>query len=142
MNIIPILTNNEGEREHQETHRCKIQENQKGDIELLEELSYMIKDSALCGLGQTGPNPVLSTLRYFRDEYIAHVLEKRCPAKRCPDLVKFIVDTEKCKKCGICFTGCPEEAISWKKKEPAYIDREKCIRCMSCFTNCPFDAID
>ena len=112
------------------------------DIDLLEELSYVIKDSALCGLGQTGPNPVLSTLQYFRNEYEAHVYEKRCPAKRCQNLVKFVVDPEKCTKCGICFKNCPVQAIQWQKKEPAYIDRDKCIRCMSCFSNCSFDAID
>ena len=76
------------------------------DIKLLEELSYVIKDSALCGLGQTAPNPILSTLQYFRDEYEAHVFEKRCPAKRCQALVKFVVDEAKCKKCGICFKSC------------------------------------
>jgi NADH-quinone oxidoreductase subunit F/NAD(P)H dehydrogenase (quinone)/NADP-reducing hydrogenase subunit HndC len=112
------------------------------DIDLLEELSYMINDSALCGLGQTGPNPVLSTLQYFRDEYEAHVYEKRCPAKRCQNLVKFVVDPEKCTKCGICAKSCPVEAIQWKKKETAYIDRDKCIKCMSCLSNCRFDAID
>jgi NADH-quinone oxidoreductase subunit F/NAD(P)H dehydrogenase (quinone)/NADP-reducing hydrogenase subunit HndC len=113
-----------------------------GDIEALEELSAVIKDSALCGLGQTGPNPVLSTLQYFRDEYEAHIYEKRCPAKRCAALVKFEVDVEKCTKCGACFRACPVEAIKWKKKEPAYIDKEKCIKCMSCISNCRFDAID
>ena len=100
------------------------------------------KDTALCGLGQTGPNPVLSTLQYFREEYEAHVYEKRCPAKRCQALVKFEVNVEKCTKCGICFKSCPVEAIQWQKKEPAFIDKEKCIKCMSCISNCQFDAID
>jgi NADH-quinone oxidoreductase subunit F/NAD(P)H dehydrogenase (quinone)/NADP-reducing hydrogenase subunit HndC len=113
-----------------------------GDIEHLEELSDMIRDSALCGLGQTGPNPVLSTLQYFRDEYEAHVYEKRCPAKRCAELLDFVVDPERCKSCGLCFKNCPAGAIQWKKKEPAFIDRSKCIKCMSCIVNCPFDAID
>jgi len=112
-----------------------------GDIELLEELSGMIKDSALCGLGQTGPNPVLSTLKYFRDEYEAHIVEKRCPAKQCPCLLEFEVDIQACKKCGKCFKACPVQAISWQKKEPAHIDKTKCIKCMSCFSACPFDAI-
>jgi NADH-quinone oxidoreductase subunit F/NAD(P)H dehydrogenase (quinone)/NADP-reducing hydrogenase subunit HndC len=112
-----------------------------GDIELLEELSEMIRNSSLCGLGQTGPNPVLSTLQYFRDEYEAHISEKRCPARRCAALLKFEVDVELCKKCGICFKNCPVEAIAWKKKEPAYIDKGKCIKCLSCITNCPVDAI-
>lgn len=113
-----------------------------GDIELLEEMSDVIKDAALCGLGQTGPNPVLSTLRYFRDEYEAHIQEHRCPAKRCAALLKFEVVQDKCKKCGLCFKSCPSDAILWKKKETATIVKEKCIKCLSCYTNCPFDAID
>jgi NADH-quinone oxidoreductase subunit F/NAD(P)H dehydrogenase (quinone)/NADP-reducing hydrogenase subunit HndC len=112
-----------------------------GDIELLEELSDMIRNSALCGLGQTGPNPVLSTLQYFRDEYEAHIHEKRCPAKRCAALVKFEVNPEVCTKCGICFRSCPAGAIQWKKKEPAFIVKDKCVKCLSCITNCPADAI-
>ncbi|MFO7785226.1 MAG: NADH-quinone oxidoreductase subunit NuoF [Thermodesulfobacteriota bacterium] len=112
------------------------------DIDTLEELSNVIRGSALCGLGQTGPNPVLSTLRYFRDEYEAHINEKRCPAKRCPELVQFVVDPDRCKKCGECFKSCPTGAVHWEKKQVAFIDRNKCIKCMSCIVNCPFDAID
>ncbi|PKN28865.1 MAG: NADH-quinone oxidoreductase subunit NuoF [Deltaproteobacteria bacterium HGW-Deltaproteobacteria-21] len=112
------------------------------DLDLLRELSTMIKESALCGLGQTGPNPVLSTMQYFMDEYKAHILEKRCPAKRCAALVKFEVDQEKCKNCGICFKNCPAGAIQWEKKQPAFIVKEKCIKCLSCIGNCPSDAID
>jgi ferredoxin len=111
------------------------------DIELLEELSAMIKDSSLCGLGQTGPNPVLSTLQYFRHEYEAHIIEKKCPAKRCAALVKFEVDKAKCTKCGICFRSCPSSAVQWQKKEPAFIAKDKCIKCLTCITNCPADAI-
>jgi NADH-quinone oxidoreductase subunit F/NAD(P)H dehydrogenase (quinone)/NADP-reducing hydrogenase subunit HndC len=117
-------------------------EGEPEDIRLLEELSEVIRDSALCGLGQTGPNPVLSTLQYFRHEYEAHVYDKTCPAKRCPALVKFEVDPDRCKKCGICFKACPAEAITWKKKEVAFIDKTKCIKCMTCITNCPYDSID
>jgi len=112
------------------------------DIDLLESLSAVIKETALCGLGQTAPNPVLSTLRYFRDEYLAHINEKRCPAKRCVALLKFEVDPELCTKCGACFRACPAEAIIWKKKEIARIDTEKCIKCMTCFDKCRFDAIN
>ena len=112
------------------------------DIGKLEELSKIISGSALCGLGQTGPNPVLSTLRYFRDEYDAHIRDKRCPAKNCAALLHFEVDDETCSKCGRCFKECPAGAISWQKKEAARIDREKCIQCMSCFRVCPSDAIN
>jgi NADH-quinone oxidoreductase subunit F/NAD(P)H dehydrogenase (quinone)/NADP-reducing hydrogenase subunit HndC len=111
------------------------------DLATLEELSDIIKETALCGLGQTGPNPVLSTLRYFRDEYEAHIHEKRCPAKRCVALLKFEVDPEFCTKCGACFRACPADAVTWKKKEIARIDKEKCIQCMTCFDKCKFDAI-
>jgi len=112
------------------------------DIDILQELSVTIKSSSLCGLGQTAPNPILSTLRYFKDEYDAHIYEKRCPAKRCVALLKFEVDAEKCKKCGLCFKACPAGAITWQKKETAYIDREKCIQCLSCYQACKYDSID
>ncbi len=112
-----------------------------GDIETLEELAEMIKESALCGLGQTGPNPVLSTLRYFRDEYEAHIYDKKCPAKGCAALLEFQVDPDKCKKCGLCAKNCPVQAITWQKKEVAVIHRDKCIECKTCLENCKFDAI-
>ncbi len=111
------------------------------DIETLKNLSYIIKDSALCGLGQTGPNPVLSTLRYFIDEYNAHIIEKRCPAKRCVALLKFEIDPEICTKCGLCFKSCPAGAIEWKKKEVAKIDKSKCVKCLTCFDRCRFGSI-
>jgi NADH-quinone oxidoreductase subunit F/NAD(P)H dehydrogenase (quinone)/NADP-reducing hydrogenase subunit HndC len=111
------------------------------DLEALEDLSPVIKNSALCGLGQTGPNPVLSTLRYFKDEYDAHIHEKRCPAKRCVALLKFEVNPDICTKCGLCFRSCPVEAITWQKKEVARIDKDKCIKCMTCYDKCKFDAI-
>ncbi len=111
------------------------------DIGLLESLSEVIQDSALCGLGQTGPNPVLSTLQYFRDEYEAHVYEKKCPAKRCAALLEFKVDKELCIRCGLCYKHCPADAVEWEKKKPASINRTKCIKCMTCISNCPSDAI-
>ncbi|MDM8517776.1 NADH-quinone oxidoreductase subunit NuoF [Desulfobacterales bacterium HSG16] len=111
------------------------------DIDTLEELSAMIKESSLCGLGQTAPNPVLSTLRYFRDEYMAHINEKKCPAKRCIPLLEFRVDENLCKKCGLCHKNCPADAIIWKKKTVAVIEKDKCIECMTCFDKCRFDAI-
>ena len=114
---------------------------EKGDIEALEDLSSIIGQSALCGLGQTAANPILSTLRYFRDEYEAHIFDKVCPAKTCIPLLKFEVEADACKKCGLCFKACPTNAIEWKKKEVAIIDKDKCIKCMSCFDKCNFDAI-
>jgi len=114
---------------------------QPHDLDDLNELSAVIKDASLCGLGQTGPNPVLSTLRYFKDEYEAHIYEHKCPAKRCVALLDFVVDTDMCTKCGACFRACPADAIVWKKKEVARIEKEKCIECMTCFDKCRFDAI-
>ncbi len=116
-------------------------EGEPSDIEQLEVLSAIIKETALCGLGQTAPNPVLSTLRYFKDEYDAHILEKRCPAKRCAALLKFEVDQKLCKRCGLCFKACPADAITWKKKEIAVIDKDKCVECLTCYEKCRFDAI-
>ncbi|MGD9331008.1 MAG: NADH-quinone oxidoreductase subunit NuoF [Desulfobacterales bacterium] len=112
------------------------------DLDELQSLSVVIKAAALCGLGQTGPNPVLSTLRYFRDEYEAHIHERRCPAKRCVALLKFEVDPEACTKCGMCFRACPVDAVTWKKKEVASIDKDICIQCLTCYDKCKFDAIN
>ncbi|MFP4346754.1 MAG: NADH-quinone oxidoreductase subunit NuoF [Thermodesulfobacteriota bacterium] len=111
------------------------------DLEILEELSATIKEASLCGLGQTAPNPVLSTLRYFKDEYIAHIYDKECPAKTCAALLRFEVDMDKCTGCGACFRACPADAVIWKKKEKAVIDKEKCVQCLTCFEKCKFDAL-
>ncbi len=117
-------------------------EGKPGDIDDLEKLAQHIKEGSLCGLGQTAPNPVLTTIRYFRDEYEEHIRNKRCPAAVCVDLVLFEVSEERCKKCGRCCEVCPVDAIRWKKKETAVIDKAKCIKCRSCIEICPFDAID
>ncbi len=117
-------------------------EGREGDIELLLALSQQIKDTSLCGLGQTSPNPVLTTIRYFRDEYEAHIKEHRCPARVCTPLVKFVVDKDKCKKCGQCFKACPTGALKWEKGQVAYIDPEKCTKCKSCIKACRFWSID
>ena len=117
-------------------------EGREGDIELLLELSQQIKDTSLCGLGQTSPNPVLTTIKYFRDEYEAHIKEHRCPARVCTPLVKFVVDKDKCKKCGQCFKACPTGALIWEKGQVAYIDPEKCTKCKSCIKACRFWSID
>ena len=111
------------------------------DIERLERLGRHIKESSHCGLGKTAPNPVLSTIRYFRNEYEAHIQNKQCPALVCVDLIRFQVDQEKCKMCGLCKKACPTDAITWEKKSPAVIDLEKCVRCRSCIQACKFNAI-
>jgi len=111
------------------------------DIDKLEELCYAIKDSAFCGLGQTAPNPILSTLKYFRDEYIAHVVDKKCPAGVCKALVSYSIDPEKCKGCSLCARNCPVGAISGEIKKPYVIDADKCIKCGVCASACKFNAI-
>lgn len=116
-------------------------EGREGDIELLEELCYSIKDGALCGLGQTAPNPVLTTIKYFRNEYEAHINDKKCPAKSCPDLLEYSIDADKCRGCTLCAKKCPANAISGEVKSAHKIDRDKCIKCGSCVSVCRFGAV-
>jgi NAD-dependent dihydropyrimidine dehydrogenase PreA subunit len=123
-------------------NRITVGQGTMEDIELLERLGQHIKDTSHCGLGKTAPNPVLSTIRYFRNEYEAHIQEKRCPALVCTSLIKFRVDPEKCKMCGLCKKACPADAVTWEKKTPATINPEKCIRCRSCIQVCKFWAIE
>jgi len=111
------------------------------DLDKLEELCYYIKENALCGLGQTAPNPVLSTLRYFRDEYEAHVLDRRCPAGVCKALLSYVIDPALCKGCTLCSRVCPNGAISGKVKEAHVIDQSKCVKCGACMEKCKFGAI-
>lgn len=109
----------------------------EGDIERLEELAETAVEASLCALGKSAPNPFLSTLRYFRDEYEAHIKEKRCPALSCKELISFYIDPAKCMACGICFKKCPAVAIDGEKKKIHIIDQEKCTKCGTCFEVCP-----
>ena len=111
------------------------------DLDKLEQLCYYVKENSACGLGQTAPNPVLSTLKYFREEYIAHVVDKRCPAGVCKALIQYIVDPTKCKGCTRCAQGCPTGAISGAVRAPHIINQSKCIKCGACMDHCRFDAI-
>ncbi|UCE73861.1 MAG: NADH-quinone oxidoreductase subunit NuoF [Methanomassiliicoccales archaeon] len=111
------------------------------DIELLESLAAVVKKVSLCQLGATAPNPVLTTLRYFKDEYIAHIDDKTCPAGVCKSLIQYEVDSEKCTGCGVCLKRCPQEAISGEKKKVHKIDQDNCIKCGICYDSCKFDAV-
>ena len=112
-------------------------EGKEGDIELLQELAENTKGTSLCALGKTAPNPVLSTLHYFREEFEAHLNEGRCPALSCKDLIAFHIDPNKCKACGACIKQCAPEAIEGGKKRIHVIDQDKCTRCGSCLVACP-----
>jgi NADH:ubiquinone oxidoreductase subunit F (NADH-binding) len=112
-----------------------------GDIQLLEKLSHGIKATSLCGLGQTAPNPVLSTLKYFREEYEAHVRDRKCPAKVCKDMLTYSIREDFCKGCGACMKACPSGAITGEKKKPHKIDPALCVRCGACFEVCKFKSI-
>ena len=118
----------------------------KGDgtfeqLDLLDELAHVVKDTTMCGLGQTAPNPVLSTLRYFRDEYIEHIEKKKCTAGVCKELITYSINDD-CTGCAACVKACPEDAITGKKKERHVIDQEACIKCGACKSVCKFSAVD
>ena len=111
------------------------------DLDKLEELANYVKSGSLCGLGQTAPNPILSTLRYFRDEYVAHIVDKKCPAGVCKKLLNYTIDPDKCKGCTLCARQCPAGAITGKVKEVHVIDPAKCVKCGACVEKCKFGAI-
>ncbi len=116
-------------------------EGREGDIELLEELGSYVVEGSLCALGGTAPNPVLTTIKYFRDEYEAHIREKRCPAGKCKALITYYIDPELCTGCMLCAKKCPTACISGEKKQPHVIDTAECIKCDTCRQVCKFDAV-
>lgn len=122
-------------------HKITAGEATEEDLVLLEELALVVKDGSLCGLGKTAPNPVLTTLRYFRGEYEAHIRDKKCPAGVCKDLLSYFIDAEKCRGCGLCARTCPVKAISGEKKQPHTVDRESCVKCGTCLDICRFNAV-
>jgi NAD-dependent dihydropyrimidine dehydrogenase PreA subunit len=126
LEILERITNGEGKIE---------------DLDTLEDLSKEIINNSLCGLGQSAPNPVLSTLKYFRDEYVAHINEKRCPALQCNALIRYEIDAAKCIGCKVCKKVCPTQCIEGELKTLHKIDAEKCIRCGACYPKCKFEAI-
>lgn len=128
-------------RMHEILERITNGEGQEADIEKLEELAAKVKDGSLCGLGQTAGNPILTTIRYFRDEYVEHIQNKKCPAKVCKPLLTYTIDPDACTGCRACAKRCPVEAISGEKKEPHTIDQDKCIKCGNCYSACKFDAV-
>jgi ferredoxin len=111
------------------------------DLELLEDLSQMMSATSLCGLGQTAANPVLTTLRYFRDEYEAHVVQRKCPAGVCKPLIRYSIDPQNCTGCGVCAKQCPQDAITGESKQPHVLDQARCIKCGICMDVCRYDAV-
>jgi NADP-reducing hydrogenase subunit HndC len=116
-------------------------EGKTDDLEKLERVSELLSEAALCALGKTAANPVLSTIRYFRKEYEEHIDQRKCPAKVCRGLFFYEIDLKTCTGCGICRKNCPVEAIAGERKKPHLIDREKCTKCGVCFEKCPFNAV-
>ena len=117
--------------------KCEID-----DIEKLSKLAKTIQKSSVCGLGQTAPNPVLSTIKYFKDEYLEHIKNKKCPSKECKALLSLSINSQKCKRCGLCAKNCPVGAIKGDRENGYIIDEDICIKCGACQKNCHFSAID
>lgn len=122
-------------------HRISRGEGEENDLDRLKQLSTLMINTSLCGLGRSAPNPVLSTINLFYDEYMAHIRDHRCPAGVCPNLTRPEILSEKCKACGICAKVCPVGAITGERKKGYRIDPRKCINCLECVAECPFEAI-
>ncbi len=116
-------------------------EGTEAHLDMLAELSAMIKATSLCGLGKSAPNPVLSTIHYFRGEYDAHIVDKHCPAGVCKALTTFLIDPQNCTGCTVCARNCPAGAIFGEKEEVHFIDQDKCVKCRVCYEKCKFDAV-
>ena len=113
----------------------------EGDGEVLKDLAYQIRNNTICGLGQTAPNPVITTLKYFPEEYEAHIRDKKCPAHSCSALLTYVIKADACKGCMLCAKVCPAEAIKGEKKKPHEIDLAACVKCGKCFETCKFGAV-
>jgi NADH-quinone oxidoreductase subunit F len=113
----------------------------KEDIDTLIEISETVKEASLCGLGKTAPNPIISTIKYFKEEYLEHINNRRCPAGVCKPLTNYYIDEDSCRGCGACKRSCPESAISGEVKKVYKIDESKCIKCANCINTCSFDAV-
>lgn len=127
---------------HEILERICKGEGQEQDLVILEELAQVMKAGSLCMLGGTAPNPVLTTLQFFKDEYVSHIIDKKCPAGVCKSLIEYHINPDACTGCGLCQKNCPQNAITGEERNPRTITNEKCIKCGVCIDSCKFDAVE